>query len=255
MKSRMDAIGVIPARYKSTRFEGKVLADIAGKYMVQHVYEAAKSSNALDDVIVATDDDKVVKAVREFGGKAVLTSSAHNTGTDRIVEVVNPLDVRIVVNIQGDEPLIHHTMIDDLVACLLSDRKLNMATVIKRIDNRHDLTDPNVVKVVIDREGYALYFSRSPIPYERVGQAKRLFKHMGLYAYTKDFLFMFKNLPQSDLEKVESLEQLRVLENGFRIKTIETDYDTIGVDTPADLEKARTMLREREMKSMKAKKA
>jgi 3-deoxy-manno-octulosonate cytidylyltransferase (CMP-KDO synthetase) len=251
----MNAIGVIPARYKSTRLEGKALADMAGKPMIQRVYEAARASAMLDDVVVATDDERIAVVVREFGGKAALTSRSHETGTDRIIEVINPIDVKVVVNIQGDEPLVHYTMIDELVSCLLVHPKVPMATVIKKIEKKEEVVDPNFVKVVIDRDGYALYFSRSPIPFERAGPATIIYKHIGIYAYTKDFLFMFKNLPPSYLEKVESLEQLRVLENGYKIKTIETVYDTVGVDTAVDLEKATAMLREREAKSGKARKS
>lgn len=242
----MDAIGIIPARYKSTRFEGKVLADLLGKPVVQHVYETAKRARMLNDLIIATDDDRVAECVKGFGGKAALTSTDQPTGTDRLGEVVNPIDVRVVVNIQGDEPLVHHTMIDELIRTMLEDRQLTMATVIKRIDDKKELADPNVVKVVIDRHGYALYFSRSPIPFERVGPVKNFYKHLGLYAYTKDFLFTFTNLPKTDLEKAESLEQLRALEHGYRIKTIETKFETVGIDTPEDLEKAKRILLERE---------
>lgn len=241
----MDVIGVIPARYKATRFEGKVLADLVGKPVIQHVYEIAKESNVLDDVIIATDDERILEAVKGFGGKAVLTSIGHQTGTDRLTEVVNPMDVKVVINIQADEPLLHHTMIDDLARIMLDNPNLSMATVVKEIEDKEDIMNPNVVKAVIDKNGFALYFSRSPIPFERGTQSKRFYKHIGLYAYTKDFLFTFTNLPKSNLEKAESLEQLRALEHGFKIKTIETRFDTMGIDTPADLEKARKALVER----------
>lgn len=241
----MDVIGVIPARYKATRFEGKVLADLVGKPVIQHVYEIAKESNVLDDVIIATDDERILEAVKGFGGKAVLTSIGHQTGTDRLTEVVNPMDVKVVINIQADEPLLHHTMIDDLARIMLDNPNLSMATVVKEIEDKEDIMNPNVVKAVIDKNGFALYFSRSPIPFERGTQSKMFYKHIGLYAYTKDFLFTFTNLPKSNLEKAESLEQLRALEHGFKIKTIETRFDTMGIDTPADLEKARKALVER----------
>ncbi len=241
----MDTIGVIPARFKATRFEGKVLADLSGKSVIQRVYEAAKKSRALDEVIVATDDERICTAVEGFGGKAVLTSPDHQTGTDRLTEVVNPLDVRVIVNIQADEPLIHHTMIDELVNTMLDDHSIPIATVIKRIEKREETRDPNVVKVVINKSGFALYFSRSPIPFERGEEAKRFYKHLGLYAYTKDFLFTFTNLPKSELERVESLEQLRILEHGFKIKTIETNFETVGIDTPEDLERAKVLLHAR----------
>ena len=243
----MDAIGIIPARYASTRFEGKVLADLAGKPVIRHVYEMAKKSKMLNDVIVAADDERILKVVKDFRGKAVLTSKGHETGTDRLTEVVNPIDVKVVVNIQGDEPLIHYTMIDELIRTMLEGDNVDMATVIKRIDDKSEVMNPNVVKAVKNKEGFALYFSRSPIPFERDVNHENFYKHLGLYAYTKDFLFTFTNLPKSELESVESLEQLRPLENGYKIKTIETKYDTIGIDTPEDLDKAKRFLLEREM--------
>lgn len=241
----MDVIGIIPARYGATRFEGKVLADLMGKPVIQHVYEMARNSKMLDDLIVATDDERISKAVKDFGGNVTLTSVDQPTGTDRLAEVVNPLDVKIVINIQGDEPLVHYTMIDELARTMLDDGSINMATVIRRIEDKNEIMDPNVVKVVIDREGYALYFSRSPIPFERGAKNKNFYKHLGLYAYTKDFLFTFTNLPVSELERVESLEQLRALEHGYKIKTIETKFETVGIDTPEDLERAKKILLER----------
>ncbi len=241
----MDVIGVIPARFSSTRFEGKVLADIMGKPMLQHVWERAKQAHQLDDLIVACDDERVAVAARGFGAKVVLTSKGHLCGTDRICEVVNPIEAKVVVNIQGDEPLIHPTMIDAVARTLLEDNTLLMSTIIKAIDDPRLINDPNIVKVAIDKNNFAIYFSRLPIPYKAVNSDVKLpvyFKHIGLYAYTKDFLFTYKNLPVSYLEKVERLEQLRVIEEGLRIKTVETKYDTIGVDTPEDLEKVREYL-------------
>ena len=242
----MDVIGVIPARFYSTRFEGKVLAKILGKPMIQLVYEKAKQARLLDDVIIACDHELVAGAVREFGAKVVFTAKAHPCGTDRISEVVNPLDVKIVVNIQGDEPLIHPSMIDSVAEALLNNKDLNMATLMKRIEDSALINDPNVVKVVVDKNNFALYFSRAAIPHFAFnsGVAKPVyFKHIGLYGYTKDFLFTYKNLPVSNLEKTERLEQLRVLEEGFRIKVIETKFDTVGVDTPDDLIKVEEYLR------------
>ncbi|MBL7155743.1 MAG: 3-deoxy-manno-octulosonate cytidylyltransferase [Candidatus Omnitrophica bacterium] len=259
----MKAIGIIPARWKASRFEGKILALLAGKPLIQHVWERAKESHILDDLIIATDSEEVIKAAKKFGGKAVYTSKDQPSGTDRIGEVINAIDVDIVVNIQGDEPLIHYTMIDGLANTLLEDKSIPMATVIRRITNKEELLNPNVVKVVVDKEGYALYFSRSPIPYDReIGEKhsvlnvhawlgshthepklSQYYKHIGIYAYTKDFLFTYTNLPKSKLEEIEKLEQLRALENGYRIKTIETEFDTVGVDTPADLKRAEELLR------------
>ena len=241
----MDVIGVIPARYSSTRFEGKVLADILGKPMLQHIWERAKQALLLDDLIIACDDERVANVAREFGAKVVLTAKAHPSGTDRICEVINPLDVKIVMNIQGDEPLIHPTMIDSVARALLEDSSISMATIIKKIEDPQSINDPNVVKVVVDKNNFALYFSRVRIPHHAQNsevQSPVYYKHIGLYGYTKDFLFIYKNLPVSDLEKIERLEQLRVLEEGFRIKVVETKYDTIGVDTPEDLERVREYL-------------
>ncbi|KPK98333.1 MAG: 3-deoxy-manno-octulosonate cytidylyltransferase [Omnitrophica WOR_2 bacterium SM23_72] len=241
----MDVIGIIPARYSSTRFEGKVLADICGKPMIQHVWERAKQTLTLEDLIIACDDERVAEVASGFGAKVALTAKGHISGTDRICEVINPLDVKIVINIQGDEPLIHPTMIDNLARTLLEDSSLQMATVIKRIEDQEDLNDPHVVKVVVDKNQFALYFSRAAIPFhaqESKVRAPLFYKHIGLYGYTKDFLFIYKNLPSSNLEGAERLEQLRVLEEGFRIKVIETKYDSVGVDTPQDLKKVKVLL-------------
>jgi len=249
----MKAIGIIPARWKASRFEGKILAEIAGKPLIQHVWERAKEAHTLEDIIIATDSERVIKAAESFGGKAVYTSKDQPSGSDRIAEVVNPIDVEVIVNIQGDEPLIHYSMIDSLARTLLEDKKIPMATIVKKITDKRDLENPNVVKVVTDKDNYALYFSRYPIPYFRteeppqspgLGPQSRglgrfvFYKHIGIYAYTKDFLFTYTNLPKSPLEEAEKLEQLRALENGYRIKTIETEFDTVGVDTPEDLKKA-----------------
>ena len=241
----MDCLGVIPARYSSTRFEGKVLADISGKPMIQHVWERAKQAKALDELIIACDDERVANIARDFGANVAMTSKGHASGTDRIVEVVNPLDVKIVVNIQGDEPLIHPMMIDSVARALLEDHSLSVATIMKRIEDPLSINDPHVVKVVVDKNNFALYFSRAAIPYLALNsevESPVYYKHIGLYGYTKDFLFTYKNLPQSNLERTECLEQLRVLDGGFRIKVIETKFDTVGVDTPQDLEKLKEFL-------------
>jgi 3-deoxy-manno-octulosonate cytidylyltransferase (CMP-KDO synthetase) len=233
----MDLIGVIPARYASSRFEGKILANILGKPMIQHVWERAKKSKLLEDLIIACDDERVKKIAEDFGAKVIYTSKGHESGTDRLTEIVQPLEVKAVINIQADEPLIHFTMIDNLAHAILEDSSIVMATLIKRIENEKELTNPNVVKVVVDKDSFALYFSRSAIPYQReLNSQVDYYKHIGMYAYTKDFLFTFKNLPESKLEKAEKLEQLRALESGYKIKTVQTDFDTIGVDTPEDLE-------------------
>ena len=238
----MDAIGIIPARYGSTRFEGKVLADLMGKSVIQHVWENAKRASTLDDLIVATDEEKVKEEVERFGGKVVLTAKEHKTGTDRLREVVNPIDTKVVVNIQADEPLLHPSMIDDIVRPLLEDKGISMTTLKKKITDPEDLRNPNVVKVVTDKNGYALYFSRSPIPFPRFHDGVVFYKHIGIYGFTKEFLFTFTTLPVSALENIEGLEQLRVLENGYKIKVAETQFDTVGIDTPEDLERAKEIL-------------
>ncbi|MBU0503398.1 MAG: 3-deoxy-manno-octulosonate cytidylyltransferase [Candidatus Omnitrophota bacterium] len=242
----MDVIGVIPARYSSTRFAGKVLADILGKPMLQHVWERSKKSLLLDDLIIACDEDKVAEKAREFGAKVVMTSKGHVCGTDRIAEVVNPLDVKVIINIQADEPLIHPSMIDSVAQALLGNKSISMATLMKKIESHELIKDPNIVKVVVDMNNFALYFSRAAIPFRAANSDIALpayYKHIGLYGYTKDFLFIYKNLAPSNLERIEKLEQLRVLEEGYRIKVIETKYDSIGVDTPEDLEKVEEYLK------------
>lgn len=251
----MRSIGIIPARYASTRLEGKALKEIAGKPMIQHVYERSAQSSLLQEVWVATDDDRILQAVWGFGGKAQLTSSHHPSGTDRVAEVAARMEADLVVNIQGDEPLISHRMIESALIPLLEEADVEMSTLCKRIEDPEEAFDPNVVKVVKNREGFALYFSRSPIPYHRdlwtriPSPAEGIevgicYKHFGLYAYRRNFLFKYCALPPSRLEQIERLEQLRVLENGFRIRVIETDEETIGVDTPEDLERVKAFIQQ-----------
>ena len=242
----MNVIGVIPARYGSKRLKAKILADLLGKPMIQHVWERARQSALLSDLMIACDDERIRKAAVGFGAKAVLTSRKHTSGSDRIREVVKPLDVDIVINIQGDEPLVHPTMIDGLVKAFREDASALMATVIKPVDDTKELNDPNVVKVVIDKNGFALYFSRSTIPYNREKIAfKKIgyYRHLGLYGYRKDFLLNFKNLPPSRLEKAEQLEQLRVLEAGYKIKTVLTTRTAMAVDTQSDLKRVAAFLK------------
>lgn len=242
----MKITAIIPARYGSTRFEGKALADICGKPMIQHVYERTVRSTTVSDVIVATDDERIAAAVRKFGGRVEMTSTGHETGTDRLAEVAARIDSDIIVNVQGDEPLIEPAMIDEAVEPLLSDQSVVMSTLKSRIKTLHDFLSPNVVKVVTDWEGYALYFSRSPLPNfrdkwndlkdEKFSSGKLLcYKHIGLYVYRRDFLLQFSQMSPTYLELAEKLEQLRVLENGYRIKVVETSHESIGVDTVADL--------------------
>jgi len=243
----MEAIGIIPARYSATRFDGKVLAEIAGKPMIQHVWERAKKAKFLDDLIIAADDERIVAAVEKYGGKAVFTAKGHRSGTDRLTEIANSLEIKVVVNIQADEPLIEPSMIDLLIRTILDDEEVVMATMAKKITDETEIANPNVVKVITDKNDFALYFSRSPIPYVRnedlTPKERIIYKHIGIYAYTKDFLFMLTNMPSSRLEKIEKLEQLRALENGHRIKVLETKFDTIGVDTPQDLERVRNLIK------------
>jgi 3-deoxy-manno-octulosonate cytidylyltransferase (CMP-KDO synthetase) len=240
-----SAVGIIPARYGSSRLPAKALATIAGKPMIQLVYESAAAARTLDSVIVATDDQRIVDAVTRFGGSAILTSPDHLSGSDRIAEAASTLDCEIVVNVQGDEPLIHGETIDALVDALAETPSLDVATVAVHLKAAHEADDPNVVKVVRDIEGNALYFSRARIPYNRDGgEGKgRYLKHLGLYAYRKEFLLRFTRWPRTELERAEKLEQLRILEHGTSIRVIETPHDSIGVDTPEDLERVRKLLK------------
>jgi 3-deoxy-manno-octulosonate cytidylyltransferase (CMP-KDO synthetase) len=229
-------LGVIPARFASTRFPGKVLAQIAGKTMLQHVYERASLATYLTSVIIATDDDRVYNVARSFGARVRMTRSDHLNGTDRAAEVASAEDADIVVNIQGDEPLISPAAIDAAVLPLVHDPELVMGTLKKRIEDRREITDPNVVKVVTNRSGNAIYFSRCPIPFDRDKFANTpYFKHIGLYVYRRNFLLAYPALPVGPLESAERLEQLRALENAFSIRVVETEYESLGVDTPEDL--------------------
>jgi 3-deoxy-manno-octulosonate cytidylyltransferase (CMP-KDO synthetase) len=239
----MNVLGVIPARYQSTRLPGKPLADILGRPMIQWVYENVSRSALLDEVIVAADDERVVGAVERFDGKAVMTSRDHETGTDRVAEVAGRYDTSIVVNIQGDEPFVNPGMIDEIVQPLLEDESIPMSTLMHRIEDTEDLRNPNVVKVVNDASGFALYFSRSLIPFPRHEDLHRAYEHIGIYAFRKDFLLRYAKMSPTLLEKTESLEQLRVLENGFRIRVVQTgqEYIPLSVDTQEDLEKARML--------------
>ena len=237
----MKAIGVIPARFGSKRFPGKVLANIDGKPLIWHVWEKASLCGELDEVLIACDHPEVFKAVQNFKARVVMTDHRHISGSDRIAEAVKDLNVDIVVNIQGDEPFIDPRAIDALAVLLKQDTKILMGTVIKPITDEADVVNPHVVKCVVDAKGYALYFSRAPIPYRRDGvfSGAGCFKHLGLYAYRKDFLMAFTTWPKGALESMEELEQLRVLERGVKIKTTVTTSQSMAVDTPQDLEKAK----------------
>jgi len=211
--------------------------------MIEHVYCRAQETRYLDAVVVATDDERVASAVDGFGGIAVITAADHATGTDRLAEVARALSSEIVVNVQGDEPLIEPSSIDAVVKLLLDRPEDGMSTVRRRIDDAADLANPNVVKVVTDASGYALYFTRSAVPYVRPGHPAPVFwRHLGLYGYRRSFLLKIAAVPSSPLERAEGLEQLRALEHGYRISTAETTADSIGVDTPTDLERVRQLL-------------
>ncbi len=241
--SHTHTVVVIPARYQSTRFPGKALAEIAGRPMIEHVYRRAAAARLVDAVLVATDDARVVDAVRRFGGDVRMTRSDHPTGTDRIAEVAATLDCDLVVNLQGDEPLIEPAAIDQAIEPFRDDATLQMSSLYQPFSDSADARDPNVVKVVVDRRGFALYFSRAPIPFRRdaIG-ANAPLRHIGLYVQRRDFLLKVAALEPTTLEQVEALEQLRVLEHGFSIKMVQTQYDSIGVDTPEDLERVRRLL-------------
>ncbi|MGE3537961.1 MAG: 3-deoxy-manno-octulosonate cytidylyltransferase [Candidatus Tectimicrobiota bacterium] len=249
---------IIPARYASSRFPGKPLVAIAGKPMIQHVYERARQARLVDEVIVATDDTRILAAVQACGGQARMTAAAHPTGTDRIAEVAAQLTCDIVVNVQGDEPGIAPQAIDALVQPLLTEMALPMSTLARPLRDVAELLTPHVTKVVLDQAGYALYFSRAPLPYDRQAWPRApqvlagegttpsippgCLVHMGLYAYRRDFLLRLAQLPQTPLEQCEQLEQLRVLEHGYRIRVVQTTYESVGVDTPADVARAERLL-------------
>jgi len=244
----MDAFVVIPARYFSSRFPGKPLAPLKGKPLLQHVYERAKGARLAREIIVATDDRRILEAAESFGAKAIMTSGGHPSGTDRVAEAARSVapEARIIVNLQGDEPLIRPEMIDDVIM-LLEDERADIGTLVKKIEKEEEFTDANIVKAVFNGEGFALYFSRSPVPFHMDrGQGGKgplkAYKHIGIYAYRKEALMRLTGLPPTALEEAERLEQLRALENGMAIKIKETQYDTIGVDTPEDLLKVEECL-------------
>ncbi len=246
----MRVVAVIPARYASTRFPGKPLADLLGKPMIQWVYERTAESRSIDRVIVATDDERIREVVEGFGGEARMTRADHPTGTDRLAEVAASLEAELVVNVQGDEPLISPRMIDQAVAPLKKSRGIAMGTLKTAVTSVEEYLNPNVVKVVCDRQGFALYFTRAAVPYPRDFAANlqehfsrlEIYKHIGLYVYRRDFLLTFPKLSPTPLEQLERLEQLRAMEHGFRIRVAETNLASQGVDTPEDLDTVRRLL-------------
>jgi 3-deoxy-manno-octulosonate cytidylyltransferase (CMP-KDO synthetase) len=240
-----QVVVVIPSRYAATRLPGKPLVNLAGKPMVQRVYEQAKLAQTVHRVLVATDDQRIVDAVQSFGGEVRVTRSDHRTGTERIAEVAAHEPGDVFVNVQGDEPLIDPVAIDTAVAALLEDPPAQIATVATPIRHVPDLMDPNVVKTVLDFDSNALYFSRAPIPWVRETQQKvhvKYWKHLGLYVFQRDALLEYPTLPQGELERIEQLEQLRWLENGWRIRVAEVEHDAVSVDVPEDIARVEKLL-------------
>jgi len=252
IKSPKGIIAIIPARYAATRFPGKPLIEILGKPMIQYVYEQAARCKLIQRIIVATDDKRIFQRVKEFGGEVMMTSSRHISGSDRVAEVAEKVDADIIVNVQGDEPLLEPKMVNQVIELLLEDQSYQVSSLKYPIQSIDELLSHQVVKVVTDKQGSALYFSRSPIPYfkskegyissieqllnEHPNLIKKYFKHIGIYAYRKAFLQLYARLKPTPLELMEGLEQLRILENGYKIKIGKSKYFTIGVDTPEDLE-------------------
>ncbi|MBF0135383.1 MAG: 3-deoxy-manno-octulosonate cytidylyltransferase [Magnetococcales bacterium] len=235
-------VAIIPARYASTRLPGKPLADIAGKPMIQHVYERAAQAR-LDRVLVATDDERIQQAVLAFGGDVIMTSPDHPSGTDRVAEAARTLEADLIVNVQGDEPLLHPHMLDQLLEPMRTDSTIPMGTLAHPLTDPIDFFSADVVKVVCNREGFALYFSRAPIPFARdqKGVASGVLRHIGLYVYRADFLQHFARMNPTPLEQMEKLEQLRALENGFPLRVVVTTFSATGVDTATDLDKVRKL--------------
>lgn len=242
----MKVIAVIPARYASTRFPAKLMQDLGGKTVILRTYEAAIATNLFDDVFVVTDSDLIYTEIVSHGGKAIMSVKEHESGSDRIAEAVANLDVDIVVNVQGDEPFIDKEPLEKVIEVFRNDKenKVDLASLMREITNEEDIQNPNNVKVVVDQNDFALYFSRSVIPYAREKNVDvRYFQHIGIYAFRKQALFDFYSLPMKSLEASEKLEQLRYLEFGKRIKMVETSHVGIGIDTIEDLEKARLLLK------------
>lgn len=250
--SNTNVIAVIPARYDSSRFPGKPLASIAGRPMIHHVVERARQARRVSRVVVATDDDRIRSAVEAFGGEAAMTRRDHRSGTERIAEVAARIPAEIYINVQSDEPLISPGVIDAAVDAISSDADTQVATLCVPVSQASEIMDPNVVKVVADFDGNALYFSRAPIPWVRDAAepvAARHFKHIGIYAFRRDALLEFPTLPPGELEHLEQLEQLRWLENGYRIRVGECEYSGVAVDIPADVARVEEILRAQSAKN------
>ena len=238
---------VIPARYGSVRFPGKPLAKLHGKPMIQHVYEQVAKAKRVQDVVVATDDERIINAIQRCGGTAILTSASARSGSERVAEIARTRDANVVINVQGDEPLVHPDMVDQIAEFLERHAAVPMASLMIPLRDEAEAASPNVVKVVTDRDGFALYFSRAPIPGRRTDGAAgpsgaRFYKHLGLYGYQRHFLLQFPHLEPTRLEQQEGLEQLRALEHGHRIKLLETVHDSVGVDTPDDLARVENLM-------------
>ncbi len=249
MKSyKPKIIAVIPARYASTRLPGKVLKDICGKPMIQHVYERVSNVPSIQKTIIVTDDERILQAAQKFGANVEMSLKNCKSGTDRIAWLVKRMpDIReedIIINVQGDEPLVKPQAIEKLIKTISCDSDVVMASLMTKATDINELMSPDVVKVVVGKDNFALYFSRSPVPFSRdKGKTDTSYKHLGMYAYRKHFLLKYAKMSQTYLEKIEKLEQLRVIEQGYRIKMAETEYDSISVDTPADLEKVLSLFR------------
>jgi 3-deoxy-manno-octulosonate cytidylyltransferase (CMP-KDO synthetase) len=243
----MKSVVIIPARYQSTRFEGKPLANICGKPMIQWVYENSKKAGKISHVVIATDDGRIAEAARAFGGEVIMTSDQNRSGTDRVAEAAEKMGLSskdIIVNVQGDQPLIDPRCLDDVVRPFSKDPQVGMSTLAFKIVRKEEITNPKDVKVTFDQKGFALYFSRSPIPFGRDHSADfETFKHLGIYAYTRQYLDIFRNLPEGRLEQIEKLEQLRALEHGHKIRVVVTRYDSPEVDVAEDIERIEQILR------------
>ena len=238
----MNIIGVIPARFGSSRLPGKPLIEIEGKPLIQYVYERAQRLRKLDKLLVATDDERIFNKVRQFGGQAKLTSAECNSGSDRVAEVIKDISCDVVVNIQGDEPFFEPATVEEMIEALIENPEIQISSACVRVRNPEEIKNENVVKVVLDKDDFALYFSRSPIPCFQEGRGE-VFKHLGFYAFRRDFLLKFTQWPATPLEKAEKLEQLRILENGYRIKLVKSRFDSLGIDTTEDFKKAKEVLK------------